>query len=632
MRNRYFLLGDVVIICAAVLVAYLARFDAVFLSYRPEFYRFLATALLTKPIVFALFGLYRRLWRYASVPDLVVVAGAVTIASAVLIAVLLILGPLDGFSRGVLLNDWLLTLIGVGGIRLGARMLADARPATGWPQHVDRRRHAAGLTRRVLIAGAGKAGMLVARELQRNPQLGMAPAGFVDDDAVKKGKYAAGIRVLGSLASLVDIVRAHKADHVIIAMPSAPGVVLRQLFERCQSAGVTFQTMPGVFELLDDPASVNRLRTVEIADLLRRAPVRTGSSIAETLRDHVVLVTGAGGSIGSELVRQVAHARPLHLVMLGHGENSLFALEAQLRIAHPDIHISVVIADIRDRARMEVVFDRFRPHTVFHAAAHKHVPLMEANVEDAVTNNIIGTREVLNQALRTGATRFVLISSDKAVQPSSVMGATKRVAEAIVRRAAANSGRQFVVVRFGNVLGSRGSVVGTFKEQIERGGPLTITHPDTTRFFMTIPEAVYLVLQAAGEGKGGELFVLEMGEPVKVVDLARDLVRLSGLEPEAIPIVFTGMRPGEKLHEVLYDPGMEVKPTAHPDVRQVVGADPCMAFALEPLVDELDAAARCGDRVTIERLLKRIVPGYVPVRGDEGIKNDHLERTRSRPS
>jgi FlaA1/EpsC-like NDP-sugar epimerase len=299
-------------------------------------------------------------------------------------------------------------------------------------------------------------------------------------------------------------------------------------------------------------------------------------------------------------------------VLVGHGENSVFEAEARLRAGFPDLTLTTVIADIRDNPRLAMVFDRFRPTVVFHAAAHKHVPLMEQNPEEAITNNIIGTRNVVDQALRTGAERFVLISTDKAVSPTSIMGATKRVAEIIVRRAARDSGRAFVVVRFGNVLGSRGSVVQTFKTQIEMGGPVTVTHPDMTRFFMTIPEAVHLVLRASGEGRGGELFVLNMGQPVKVVDLAKDLIKLSGLEEDDIPIVFTGVRPGEKLHEALFDPDMQMQPTAHAEVLRVTGEERAAPADFDDLLRRLEEAAARGQAPAIETLLQQIVPGFEP--------------------
>jgi len=451
---------------------------------------------------------------------------------------------------------------------------------------------------------------MVAREMRRNPQLGMEPAGFLDDDPGKVGKDIAGIRVLGTTTSLPQAVRAQRIDNVIIAMPSARGAVVRAILEACNQARVKSQAIPGVYELLDGIATVNRLRNVDIADLLRRSPVGAHDDVAAFVKGRVVLITGGGGSIGYELARQVANAAPSHLVLLGHGENSVFEAEARLRRAFPGVQLSTAIADIRDDRRLALIFDRIRPAIIFHAAAHKHVPLMEENPEEAVTNNIIGTRNVVNQALRVDTERLVLISTHKAVSPTSVMGATKRIAEMVVREAARQSGKAFVAVRFGNVLGSRGSVVNTFKEQIEQGGPVTVTHPNMTRFFMTIPEAVHLVLQASGQGKGGELFVLDMGEPVKIVQLAQDLIKLSGLTEDDVAIVFTGARVGEKLEEALFDAGMQTQQTSHPEVLRVVGAETCTTTDLQGLIWQLDEAARRGDRVAIEALLGQTIPGY----------------------
>lgn len=606
MKNRYVLLADLPLIALAAWAAFTARFDWAFYENRPEFVLYLVGALAVKPVVFLLFGLYRRYWRYASISDLAVVFGAVSVSSIVmslLVAVALAF-VIDEFSRVVVLNDWLMTMATVGGLRIAIRVANESKISRS---AVDRSRR----LRRILVVGAGAAGTMVTREMKRNPQLGMEPVGFLDDDPEKIGKDVGGLRVLGASRALPGVVSSREVEEVIIAMPTASGSVVRAILELCNRAGVRSRTMPGMFELLDGQVSVGRLRNVDIADLLRRSQVRADGVAAAFISGQVVLITGAGGSIGFELARQVARAAPTHLVMLGHGENSIFDAEASIRAAFPDLAISVIIADIRDGQRLARVFDETMPDIVFHAAAHKHVPLMEENPEEAVSNNIIGTRNVVNHAMRAGTQRFVLISTDKAVSPTSIMGATKRVAEAIVRHAAQESGRAFVSVRFGNVLGSRGSVVNTFKKQIERGGPVTVTHPEMTRFFMTIPEAVHLVLQASGQGKGGELFVLNMGEPVRIVDLARDLIRLSGFSEGDIPVVFTGVRPGEKMAERLFGRGMTTRPTAHPDVLEVVGTELSPAVHLDEIVRRLANAAGCGDRAEIQLLLGQLVPGFV---------------------
>jgi FlaA1/EpsC-like NDP-sugar epimerase len=368
-----------------------------------------------------------------------------------------------------------------------------------------------------------------------------------------------------------------------------------------------------VFELLGGDVSVSRLREVDISDLLRREPIIGGPDSSRFVSGRTVLITGAGGSIGFELSRQVAHGRPRELVLLGHGENSIFEARERLRDMFPGVPVKAVIADIRNRVRLARVFREFRPQLVLHAAAHKHVPLMEENPEEAVSNNVLGTQNVVEAALQGATERFVLISSDKAVSPSSVMGASKRVAEAIVRDAARRARRPFVVVRFGNVLGSRGSVVPSFKKQIEAGRPIRVTHPEMKRFFMTIPEAVHLVLQAAAMGNSDELFVLKMGEPLRIVQLAEDLIRLSGLKPDDVPIVFTGLRPGEKLEEALWEEGTFVENTEHPDILKLAESHGLSPDRLGRLVEVLAKAAVNGDSITIQAALRELVPTYSPV-------------------
>jgi FlaA1/EpsC-like NDP-sugar epimerase len=453
---------------------------------------------------------------------------------------------------------------------------------------------------------------MVVRELERNPQLGLVPVGFLDDDAAKIGKKIHQLRVLGRLDQLPDVVAAHEVDEVVIAMPTAPGATVREVVEAARSAGVTAKALPGIFELLDGGVSVNRLRNVDIADLLRRRQIAAAPDTARYLSGQVVLVTGAGGSIGSELCRQICHAEARALVLVGHGENSIFEISHQMRQHFPGVQVHAVIADVRDRASLTRVFDTHRPSVVFHAAAHKHVPLMEAQPTEAITNNVVGTATLVEVAMAHGVTRFVLISTDKAVGPSSVMGATKRLAEMIVRDAAARSGQRYLAVRFGNVLGSRGSVVPFFRRQIERGGPVTVTHPDMTRFFMTIPEAVYLVLKAGGLARGGELFVLNMGEPVRIVDLATDLIRLSGFDTKEIPVVFTGLRPGEKMAEELWERDSRVEPVGGGDVFRVQEPDPPLSGAgLQATIDALAAAAARGDDLEVHRLLSDAIPSFV---------------------
>jgi FlaA1/EpsC-like NDP-sugar epimerase len=605
MRNRYVLLADIVVFIVAVCGAFGLRFDWYFFDKRPEFLPYVLAAPIIKPLCFYLMGMYGRFWRYATTDDMVALLIAGSVASVAMAAYvsagIFLFGFISEFSRSVLVADGILSLGAVAGVRLFIRVAGDTQA---------RGRRSTEPHKRVLIVGAGAAGALVVRETERNPALRMNPVGFLDDDAVKIRKRIHGVPVLGALSDLTDVVESARVDEVVIAIPTAPGSLLREIAEDCRRAGVVSRTVPGVFELLDGNVSVSRLRQVDITDLLRRTQVVSSPEAASFLDGRRVLVTGAGGSIGFELCRQIAHGGPELLVLLGHGENSIFEAQESLRQAFPAIRFQAVIADIRDRDRMFSVFDRLQPELVFHAAAHKHVPLMEENPVEAITNNVLGTQNVIDASMRAQTARLVLISSDKAVSPSSLMGASKRIAERLVRAAGSATGKPFVVVRFGNVLGSRGSVVPTFKKQIDAGGPVYITHPEMRRFFMTIPEAVHLVLQAAAMGKGGELFVLKMGEPLRIVDLAEDLIRLSGLSVAEVPIVFTGLRPGEKLEESLWEDAAAVQSTAHPEILRVTEERPMNYDECAMLVASLQGAAGRADRKSIDDALSGFIPTF----------------------
>ncbi len=604
--NRALFLGDLFMIIVSVMGSFALRLPLgpLFLFYLPQALWMCGIALVIKPMVYYNFGLYRRVWAYASTRELKLITLAVTTASVIVALVVVLLTPLNlyrGFPRSTLAIDWLLSLLAVGGLRFGLRLLAESRTASGEYN---------GRSRRVLVVGAGDAGALVVREMQKNPQLNLVPAGFVDDDTGKQNQTIHGVPVLGTLKDIGRVIDSKHIHEVIIAIPSAPGQVVRQVIEICRRKGVPSRTIPGLYELIGGNLSVSRWRDVEITDLLRRAPAQIDQEvIGSSLSGRRVLVTGAGGSIGRELCRQIARWMPSELILLGHGENSIFDTLIELKESFPLLPIHPMIADVRDFDRLMVIFEAHRPQDVFHAAAHKHVPLMEVNVEEAVTNNILGTRNLVEVAQNFSVDKLILISTDKAVRPSSVMGATKRLAEMLVLDASQRTGRAYCVVRFGNVLGSRGSVVPLFKHQIERGGPVTITHPEMKRYFMTIPEAVHLVLQASAMGQGGEIFVLRMGEQIRILDLAEDLIRLSGLEPgKDIEIVFTGMRPGEKLSEDLWDEGMKFEPTSHPDIVKVLGEDVLSGQTLERVVNELAYLAREGETQAILRLLDDVIP------------------------
>ena len=602
VRNRYVLLADVLAVTLAAWTAFAMRFGWLFMDSRSEFLPYLCAAVLIKIPVFFQFRLYKRYWRYASFWDLMAVVLANTVAALLLTIVMVVLRlteVIPALSRTVLPVDWLLTLALTTGVRASIRILAES----GRPQRpsTDRR------LRRVLIIGAGDAGALVAREMHKNPDLGMVPVGFLDDEPSKVSKRIYGIPVLGSLSQLGEVAKSRLIDEAVIALPRAGGAVIRSVVESCLQHGVTSRVMPGLYEILDGQFGISRLREIDIADLLQRPQVLSSPERPLYLSDATVVVTGAGGSIGAELSRQLAHAGPKQLVLVGHGENSIFDVVAELRLRFPHVPVRSVIADIRDSNRIAKILRAVRPDVVFHAAAHKHVPLMEENISEAITNNVLGTRNVVEAAAAAGTPRLVLISTDKAAAPTSIMGASKRVAEMIVRDTARRHNRAYVVVRFGNVLGSRGSVVPLFRSQIERGGPVTVTHPDVRRYFMTIPEAVHLVLQAGGLGTGGELFVLDMGKPVLLREMAADMIRLSGCDPAEIPIVFTGLRPGEKLDEVLWEDGADVTPTHQPDIRRVTEADGVSSERLSELIDRMiESAGR--DEARVLRALGECIP------------------------
>jgi FlaA1/EpsC-like NDP-sugar epimerase len=608
IRNRYLLAGDMVLAVAAVFGSYVLRLEPgpALNLYIPSAYWLAALAVIIKPPIYYAFGLYRRIWLYASMQELKLILVAVTAASVpVTFAILLLFnaGFFVGFPRSVLVIDWLLSILAVGGLRFSLRLLAENKTLSSLASGPAN-------ARRVLVIGAGDAGALVVRELQKNPQLNMLPVGFLDDNPDKQGQQIYGVPVDGAIRDLDRILSSRLVHEVIIAIPSAPGRIVRLVADVCRLKGLPFRTIPGIYELLGGKVSVSRLREVTITDLLRREPAHLDDSrLGSTLGGKVILVTGAGGSIGRELCRQIARWGPAELILLGHGENSIFDSLLEMQEAFPSVIMRPVIANVTDFPRLETIFNRFRPQVVFHAAAHKHVPLMEKNVEEAVLNNILGTYNVVSAAANSSVERMVMISSDKAVRPINVMGGTKRMAEMIVLDAAARCGRSFSVVRFGNVLGSRGSVVPLFKRQITLGGPITITHPDMRRYFMTIPEAVYLVLQSASMGMGGETFVLNMGEQVRILDLAEDLIRLSGLEPgRDIDIVFTGVRPGDKLSEDLWDEGQLFEPTLHPDIQRLVRADELLDQQLKDTVVELIRLAHAGDASAIIDLLDGVIP------------------------
>ncbi|MFC1511544.1 polysaccharide biosynthesis protein, partial [Candidatus Margulisiibacteriota bacterium] len=480
---------------------------------------------------------------------------AVGLSSMFLAVALLIFGKVN-FPYRVLIIDAIFCFMFIGGIRLVIRLWKEAKTKTG--EDIK--------SRNILIVGAGDAGEMIAREMLRLPHLGYVPIGFVDDNPEKTGEYIHKLPILGNTSEISRIVEKYDVAEIIIALPSATGKEIRHIVDTCEKSTATYRIVPGVYELIDGTVHVNQIRNVRIEDLLGREPISVNlREIASYLSGSIVLVTGAGGSIGSELCRQVSMYQPSELILFGRGENSIFNIEYELRKKYPFLNLKVIIGNIRDFNKIDYIFSKHKPSIIFHAAAHKHVSLMETNPEEAVLNNIIGTKILVDAADKYQAKEFVNISTDKAVNPSSIMGSAKKVAEMIVQAKALDGSKtKFVSVRFGNVLESRGSVVPLFKKQITEGGPLTVTHPEARRYFMTIPEAVQLVIQAGAIGKGGEVFILDMGEPVKILDLAKDLIRLSGLEiGRDIEIQLTGLRPGEKLFEEILTASEGTQATKH---------------------------------------------------------------------
>jgi FlaA1/EpsC-like NDP-sugar epimerase len=565
------------------------------------------------------FGITRFSWRYIGLRDAVRIFAAIASATGLLVA-LRFLSPLwvERFSLarygivplGVLLGDFVLSFIGLAGVRALRRILGE-RVAT--KQH---EREEAPQTPTLLV-GAGQGGVLIAQEIARRPDLGILPVAFVDDDPVKQGAVIHGIKVRGTTADLRRLAQRYGAQQALITISNAPGQAIRRVTESCKGAGLTVKIVPGAYEIVGGRVNLSRIRDVAIEDLLRREPVRLGTeSVAGIVRGHSVMVTGAGGSIGSELCRQVAAHRPARLVLVERSENNLFEIHSELCGRFADVEVVPCVADITDVPRITSVFREHRPAVVFHAAAYKHVPMMEWNPAEAVKNNILGTQVVADLADSLAVERFVMISTDKAVNPSSVMGATKRAAELYVQALSRQSATHFATVRFGNVLGSAGSVIPIFRRQIEDGGPITVTHPDMTRYFMTIPEAVQLVTQAAALSSGGETFILDMGQPVRIIDLAHDLIRLSGLEPDKdIEIRYIGIRPGEKLFEELSTVGEGIERTTHPKIFTGTYDSPHLP-GLRAQLETLGVLCKSANPSGITGALAQLVPEFADVNAD----------------
>lgn len=568
-------------------------------------------------LVLRIFGIHRFSWRYVGLREVLRIGVAAGFAALALLAARVIIGVLASehiFLRhglvpvGVIAANALLVFVTITGTRVARRLVGERADAKHQLSEVTTRGSQDAVP--TMLVGAGQAGVLVAKELAQRREIGMVPVGFLDDDTLKHGTVIHGIPVVGPTASLRELCEKHGARQLLITMANVPGHAVRRIRDLAERASIPAKIIPGLYEIVGGQVNLTRIRDVAIEDLLGREPVALdAAALGAYLGGRSVLVTGAGGSIGSEICRQIAHFSPKKLVLLDSSENALFEVHRELLQAFGTVELVPCVADIKDRRRLAAVFEEHCPHAVFHAAAHKHVPMMEANPGEAVKNNIGGTIAVADVALASGCDAFVMISTDKAVNPSSIMGATKRVAELYIQRLAARASTRFVTVRFGNVLGSNGSVIPIFRAQIERGGPVTVTHPEMQRYFMTIPEACQLVLQAGSMGKGGEIFILDMGAPVKIVDLAKDLLALSGLrEGDDIEIVYTGIRPGEKLFEELSTADEHAQRTTHPKIFIRKGLPPVLPTFPADLQAVLDAAT--GSRDDVVRALKALVPEF----------------------
>ena len=591
------LITDIIIIWVSIYFAYWLRFYGHIPSvYVEQATQFAAITTILCVLMFLHYRLYSRLWRYASVAETMAILKSVIIACLASYVLMRFVMDIGVLTFVVVMAIQTITL-GIGGVRFIWKFSAYGQQ--------DR----AAASSKALIIGAGDCGCMIVRELRSNPAANMNPVAFIDDSPSKQHCQIMGIPVVGTREDIVAVVKKLGIEHIIIAMPSVSRTEIKHIIELCKQTKAKLKIVPILNDLIIGKVNIQQIRDVQVEDLLGRDPVHTDlQGIANYVEGKTVLVTGAGGSIGSELCRQIAKFKPKQLLLLGHGENSIYTIEMELRQNYPSLRLEPIIADVQDRDRIEQVFEIHRPQVVFHAAAHKHVPLMERNPAEAIKNNVFGTRNVAWAAHLYTAERFVLISTDKAVNPTSVMGTTKRIAEMIIHTINKGSKTKYAAVRFGNVLGSRGSVIPRFKEQIQRGGPVTVTHPEMVRFFMTIPEAVQLVIQAGAYAQGGEVFVLDMGEPVKISDLAKSLIKLSGFEPDDdIKIIYTGMRPGEKLYEELLTSEEGLTSTLHN--RIFIGkSEEYELDMLRQRVRQLEAVVEEPGKV--RQALKDLVPTY----------------------
>jgi FlaA1/EpsC-like NDP-sugar epimerase len=622
-KNFFIILGiDLLLLTASLYLAYLIRFDFKLPhQHLALLYQMLPIVLIIKIISFYFFDLYRGMWRYTSIADLFNIIKASCVSSLVIVC-LILFSPTRfiGFPRSVFIIDWCFTVLWISGCRLCIRI---------YFEHISGDKTVSMFTRkapnfffkdmadinRLLIIGAGDCGEKIYREIHANARLKYYVIGFLDDDINKIGKKIHGIPILSTIEEIGSVVKKVRADEALIAIPSASSSQMRKIVKHCKESGIKFKTIPGMGELINGKVTINAIREVAYRDLLGREMIKLDEEqVGVYLQGQRVLVTGAGGSIGSELCRQICCFRPKSIVLYERAETPLYEIELELKQNFNDVGILPLLADVQDKKQIEKAFEAYNPQTVFHAAAYKHVPMLETHPWRAISNNIQGTANIIEIANKFNVDRFVFVSTDKAVRPANVMGASKRIAEMLIQsqNGCGLSKTRFMIVRFGNVVGSVGSVIPLFKKQIEKGGPVTVTHPDVTRFFMTIPEACQLILQAGAMGSGGEIFLLEMGTSIKINDMARDLIRLSGFEPDVdIAIEYIGLRPGEKLFEELITEGEGVVPTSHEKIMVLRGVE-CNLQLLNGKIDELAKMAEDQDVEKIKAKLQEILPEYRP--------------------
>jgi len=588
---------DILFFISCYFLAFMIRFE---MNIPPIFFM---TMLKTLPVIvflrlscFWFFGLYKGVWRFTGTEDLISILKASSTSSILIVLSLYFINQFSGYPRSIFIIDWLLIIVLLGAFRFSLRLFKEIVNSVK------------GLGKRILIVGAGDAGEAILHEIIKNRKLNFRAVGLIDDDPSKKGLKLHGIEVLGNREDIPRLVKKLGIEEIIISIPSADTAQMREIIEQCIKSGAKFKTIPSLAEIINGKMDLSLIRDVRADDLLRREPLEIElDHVRKEFTKKKILITGAGGSIGKELCKQIAEFNPEKLILLDHAENSMFYIYRDIRVDFPSVNCIPLVADIRDSERINQIFTIYNPHIIFHAAAHKHVPLMEQNAGEAIKNNVLGTKTIADNAIKHSAEKFIFISTDKAVKPKNFMGATKRVCELYIKSLANINSTRFMSVRFGNVIGSTGSVVRLFKEQIKKGGPVTVTHPEASRFLMSIPEAVQLIIQAAFIGQEGEIFVLDMGKPIKIMDLAKTIIRLSGFEPEKeVPIVITGLRPGEKIYEELFDDKIErLKPSIHKKIFVVESLNYVDCDKIVKAINELEVISlKSNENELINKFLK----------------------------